>query len=417
MDVNYSSRNEHEGADIDIAESKALTKLDASRACCPGAEQVRARGADRRQGRVPLFERRRAKRLDPAKRDRNNATGADAFPSNNGCALFWRAAAREWGVKQLFGIVLAAVAAIAAIGSVQAQDYPNRMITIVVPYAPGGPTDSLARKMATVFSAKLGQTVIVANMPGANSNVGTARVAKAAPDGYTLLLNNLAVATNPAFYADVAPDPSKALEAIGLINSNPLVLIGRKSLPIGSTAELVAWMKGHRARFAGSTGPLYAALFSQAVGAPIDFVPYKGGAQALQDVVGEFVDFFLAPPQVLLGQIRAGAVKALGITSKQRLDLLPDVPSLVQEVSPKLEILFWHCLFAPAGTPASVVGKLNAALQDLFADPAVTKEWAAAGFSAYPADQRSAAAASALVAAEVKRWGDLIRENKIAAPD
>lgn len=321
-------------------------------------------------------------------------------------------------MKRLMVTLLAAIAAI-AMGPAggHAQDYPSKTITIVVPYAPGGPTDALARNMATLFSGRFGQVVLVANIPGANGSVGTSRVAKASPDGYTLLLNNLAVATNPAFYPAVAPDPSKNLEAIGLINSNALVLVGRKSLPIGSTAELVAWMKSNRARFAGSTGPLYAALFSQAVGAPIDFVPYKGGAQALQDVAGEFVDFFLAPPQVLLGQIRAGTVKALGITSKERLDLLPDVPSLVQEVSPKLEILFWHCLFAPPGTPASIVEKLHAAVQDVYADPKVTKEWAAAGFSPYPADQRSPAAATALVRAEVKRWGDLIHEDNIAAPD
>ena len=175
-------------------------------------------------------------------------------------------------------------------------------------------------------------------------------------------------------------------------------------------------MRSNRTTFAGSTGPLYSALFSQAVGAPIDFVPYKGGAQALQDVAGEFVDFFLAPPQVLLGQIQAGAVKALGVTFRERLDLLPDVPSLVGEVSPKLEIVFWHCLFAPADTPAPIVEKLNAALQELFTDQKVTKNWAATGFSPYPTSQRSVAAATALVGAEVSRWGTVIRENNIAAP-
>jgi tripartite-type tricarboxylate transporter receptor subunit TctC len=259
----------------------------------------------------------------------------------------------EWIVKRLTMILLIGIAAIAGISAadVHAQDYPHKTVTIVVPYAPGGPTDALARNMATLFSAKLGQVVLVANVPGANGSVGTSRVAKATPDGYTLLLNNLAVATNPAFYPAVAPDPSKDLEAIGLINSNPLVLVGRKSLSIGSTAELVAWMKSNRARFAGSTGPLYAALFSQAVDAPIDFIPYKGGAQALQDVVGEFVDFFLAPPQVLLGQIQAGSVKALGITARERLALLPEVPSLVQEVSPKLEILFLASPVRATGHP------------------------------------------------------------------
>ncbi len=316
-------------------------------------------------------------------------------------------------------VVLAAGLAVCA-SAVCAQDYPNRLVTIIVPYPAGGPTDQIARELATQFSAKLKQNFVVENVSGGGTTIATGRVARAAPDGYTLLLHNLQISANVALYPKLGFDTEKDLTPVGFINHNPLVLTGRKSLAPNRLGELIALMKREPLKMAhpgaGSTGHLATSLFAKEAKVEVIQVPYRGAAPALQDIAGDHVDLFFATPQSVVQQVAAGQIKAYGITAKQESALFPNVASFVKELGPKLEILYWHALFVPAGTPPPVIDKLNAVLQQVADDPAIVKAWADTGVAPYAKDERSPQAAQALLHSEIARWGQVVRENDIQAP-
>ena len=301
-----------------------------------------------------------------------------------------------------------------------AQQYPSRIVTIIVPYPAGGPTDQLARQIAPALAEKLGQSFIVENVSGGGTNIATARVARATPDGHTLLLHNLQISANVALYNNLPFDIEKDLTPIIFINTNPLVLVGGKSFAPNNLKELIAYMQTHVVKMAhpgtGSTGHLSTTLFAQEAKVKVDHIPYRGAAPALQDTIGGHVDLFFAAPQTVVEQVAARQVKAYGITSKQPSAQIPGAASFVQELSPKLEVLYWHALFAPAGMPDAIVQRLNAALQEIMSDPAVLKSWEATGVSPYPKEQRSRAAARALLKSEIARWGQVVRDNNIQAP-
>jgi tripartite-type tricarboxylate transporter receptor subunit TctC len=315
--------------------------------------------------------------------------------------------------RRLFWLALALLPAVPA----AAQNYPDRTITIICPFAPGGPTDALTRQVAEFFQRKLGQNVIVENVSGGASTIGTMRAARAPKDGYTLLLHNLAISANPTLHPKVPLDPVKDLTVIGFISHNPLLLAARKSLEPKTMADLVTWLKANTGRFAtpgaGTTGHLASALLVQAIGAKMDHNPYRGGAPALQDVIAGHVDFFFGTPQAVIEPYRANLIKIYGTTSKEPTQQLPEVPSFAKEFGPKLEISFWHALFAPAGTPRPVIEKLNATLQELAGDPEIIKTWAATGVEVYPKELRSPEAGEKILVSEVERWRTVIRENHI----
>ena len=298
-----------------------------------------------------------------------------------------------------------------------AQDYPTRTVTIIVPYPAGGPTDQLARQLAPKFSEKLGQSFIVENVSGGGTTIGTGRVARAAPDGHTLLLHNLQISANVALYPKLPYDTEKQLMPVAFINRNPLVLIGRKSLAPNTLGELVAYMKGTSASMAhpgsGSTGHLATSLLAQEARLTVLQVPYRGGAPMVQDILGGHVDLLFGTPQQLAPLVAAGQVKAYGITAKETNRQFPGAASLVAELGPKLEIFYWHALFAPAATSKPTIGKLNAVLRGVLEDPALVKSWADIGVSPYPENERSPEAAQALMSAEVARWSEVVRENNI----
>ena len=222
-----------------------------------------------------------------------------------------------------------------------AQDYPNRLVTIIVPYPAGGPTDQIARELAAQFSAKLGQNFVVENVSGGGTTIATGRVARATPDGYTLLLHNLQISANVALYPNLGFDTEKDLAPVGFINQNPLVLTGRKSLTPRTLGELIALMKREPLKMAhpgtGSTGHLATSLFTKEAKVEAIQVPYRGAAPALQDIAGDHVDLFFATPQSVVEQVAAGQIKAFGITAKQESPLFPKVASFVTEMGPKLE--------------------------------------------------------------------------------
>jgi putative tricarboxylic transport membrane protein len=301
-----------------------------------------------------------------------------------------------------------------------AQDYPNRTVTIIVPYPAGGPTDQLARVLAPKFSEKLGQNFIIENVSGAATTIATGRVARAAPDGHTLLLHNLQISANVSLHANLPFDTEKDLVPIAFINRNPLVLVGRKSLAANTLPELIAWMKTTLAKIAhpgtGSTGHLTTTLFAQEAKVTVNHIPYRGSAPALQDLAGGHIDLNFATPQAVVQTVSAGQIKAYGITAKEPSPQFPNVPSLVQALGPNLEISYWHAMFAPAGTPKAIIDQLNAVLRGVMDDPITVRAWADTGVVPYPKEQRSPQAAQALLHSEIVRWGEVVRANNIQAP-
>jgi tripartite-type tricarboxylate transporter receptor subunit TctC len=290
------------------------------------------------------------------------------------------------------------------------QSFPNRPLTIVVPFVAGG-SDPMA--------AALGKSVIVENVGGGSSLIGTGRVARAAPDGYTLLVHQMAIATNVSLFPRAPFNVEKDLIGIGLVNWSAPVLIGRKSLAANSVADLVAWMKqpGQRAKFAhagiGTNTHLCAVLFARAIGVDIELIPYRGGAPAISDLIAGHVDLYCS--NAAGEQIKAATVKAFGVASGQRLAAYPDLPSLAQLGFKGTDILFWQGMFAPSATPGPIVEKLNAALRGALADPKVVKNFEQQDYYVFPKNEQTISAANSLLHAEIEHWGEVVRDNKIEA--
>jgi putative tricarboxylic transport membrane protein len=320
-------------------------------------------------------------------------------------------------MRAVLAWLLATVAATAS-----AQEYPAKAVTVIVPFPAGGPTDQVARVLAAKFSEKLGQPFVVENVSGGNTIIATGRLARATPDGYTLLVHNLQISANVGLYAGKLPyDTERDIVPVGFINHNPLVLVGRKALAPNTLAELIAYMRKSSLNFAhpgvGTTGYITTALFLQATKLDALLVPYRGAAPALQDLIGNHVDLFFTTPQSVLPLIAAGQLKAYCITAREPYAQFPGVASLVDEYGPSLEIQYWHALFAPAATPKAAIEKLNGALQAVLDDPAIVKSWAASGVLPYAKDQRTPQAAQALFKSEIARWGEVVRENRIQPVD
>ncbi len=301
-----------------------------------------------------------------------------------------------------------------------AQTYPSRTVTIIVPYPAGGPTDQTARQVANSLSTKLGQNFIVENITGGSTIIATNRLAKANPDGYTLLVHNLQITANVTLFKSLPFNTEKDITPVMLINKNPLVLVGRPGLAPNSLKELIALMKKERLKEAlpgfGTTGHLTSALFTQEAKVKLDQIPYRGAAPAMTDLLGDHVDLFIGTPQSILPYVKAGKLKAYGITAKEKSPLLPTADSIVDLLGPKFEIVYWQGMFAPAGTPAAVIKTLNTALQETVSDPAILKNWAAEGVSPFPKDQQSTAAALEIFKSETARWGKIIHDNDIKGP-
>jgi tripartite-type tricarboxylate transporter receptor subunit TctC len=319
-------------------------------------------------------------------------------------------------------LILALALTAATFTAAHPQSYPSRPITIIIPYPAGGPTDQVARQIAPKLQAKLGQNVIIESVSGGGTNIAGQRVARAAPDGHTLYIHNLQIAANVSLYKTLPFDTQKDFAPIGMINSNPLVLVGKKQLAVNTLPELVAWMKSSPvpAKMAhpgtGSTGHLATFLLAQALGVKVDHIPYRGAAPMLQDALGGHIDLFFATPQQVVSQFAAGAVKVFGITSKETSPQFPGVPSFVQAYGPKLDISFWHILLAPGATPRPIVAQINAGLQDALNDPAILKVWADSGMTPYPPQQRTPEGAADYLKKEIAHWGEVVRDNNIQAP-
>ena len=314
--------------------------------------------------------------------------------------------------RGLIGLGLAALLAGGAAAQ-PAATFPQRPVTMVVGFAPGGPADIIARLIAPAMAADLGQPVVVENASGAGGSIGQARVAAARPDGQTILFGSLAQATIPTIYRNLSFDPL-ALEAIGLVNEVPMTIIARRNFPAANLAEMVAVVRREGRRLnlgnagVGSTSHLCSLLLLSAIGTPVTLVPYRGNALAMNDLMSGTLDLSCDQTTNNAEQVRAGAIRGYAITTATRTTALPDVPTTEEAGLPAMRMSGWNMLFASAGTPRPVVDRLNRALLATLQDPAVTRRMVELGSLPATGERTTPEGAQAFWRAEVARWRPLI---------
>lgn len=297
-------------------------------------------------------------------------------------------------------------------------EYPDKPITLVVPFAPGGPSDKIARDIAEALRKPLGQNVIVENVAGAGGTIGSARVARAAPDGYTILVHHVGMATAPALYRKLSYKVPDDFQTLGLINEAPSVLIGKPSLPFDSFADLQKWIATNNGKVnlanagLGSASHLCGLMLQSALKTNMTPVPYKGTGPAMMDLIGGQVDVMCEQATNAVPQIESKKVKVFGVTSPQRLGLpaLKDVPTLSEAGLKGFDVQVWHALYAPRGTPQAVVDKLNAALRVALKDPELIKREEALGLTIVSDDRLSPAGHRKFLEAETARWSKVIKD-------
>jgi tripartite-type tricarboxylate transporter receptor subunit TctC len=315
--------------------------------------------------------------------------------------------------------LLAVAAALVSPAAALAQDYPSRPITLVVPFPAGGPADAIGRILADRMRPPLGRPVIVENIGGASGSIGVGRAARAAPDGYTLILGSWPThVVNGAVYA-LQYDVVKDFEPVSLLTDQPLLIIGRKTLPARDLAELIGWLKANPDKAtqgtAGAGGASHVAgiLFQRETSTRFQFVPYRGSP--INDLMAGSIDFMIDLAASSLPQVRAGTVKAFAVTAGSRLTLAPDIPTVTEIGLPRLQMTSWYGVWAPSGTAATVIGKLNDALVDTLADPAVRSRLAALGQEIFPREQQTPEALRAYHRAEIEKWWPILKEANVKA--
>jgi tripartite-type tricarboxylate transporter receptor subunit TctC len=321
---------------------------------------------------------------------------------------------------QLKTLALGVVAAAFA-GSVAAQQYPNRSITMMVPYAAGGPTDTVARVVAQSMSKSLGETMIVENKPSAGGILAPEQVKNAKPDGYTILIHHVGMATTPALYRQLRFNPLTDFEYIGLINDVPMTLIAKPGTPARDFKEFLAYLKQNKDKVSyanagiGAASHLCGMLFMSAIQTEFLTVPYKGTGPAMNDLLGGTVDFMCDQTTNTTPQIKGGKIKVYGVTSLKRVASLPDVPTLDEQGLKGFEVGIWHGLYAPKNTPKPVLDKLVAALQATVKDETVKKRFSDLGATTFPPEKATPAALQAHLKAEIDKWGPLIKKAGVYA--
>ena len=304
--------------------------------------------------------------------------------------------------------------------NVYAADYPNKdkPITIVVPFTAGGPTDRVARDLAEAMRKPLGANLVVENVVGAGGTIGANKTAKAAPDGYTVLLHHIGMATSPALYRKMPYDTLNDFEYLGLINEVPMTLIGRPNLPANNYKELAAWIAQNKGSVnlgnagLGAASHLCGLLFQSAIQVDMTTVPYKGTAPAMNDLMGGQIDLLCDQTTNTTSQIEAKSVKAFAVTTLKRLSThaLKDLPTLNEAGLKGFEVSIWHGLYAPKGTPPDVLAKLSKALQAALKDPEFIKKEQGLGAVVMTDKRIEGAEHKKFVASEIAKWGPIIKE-------
>jgi tripartite-type tricarboxylate transporter receptor subunit TctC len=322
-------------------------------------------------------------------------------------------------IKKFFGVFLAV--ALGGVCQLGAQEYPTKVVTMMVPFAAGGPTDTVARLVAQAMSTSLKQQIIVENVGGAGGTIAANRVAKAAPDGYTILIHHIGMSTAPALYRKLPYNPINDLEPIGLINDTPMTLVAKKDFPAKDLKELIAYVKKNKDKVTyanaglGAASHLCGMLFMTAIETDLTTVPYKGTAPAMNDLLGGQVDFMCDQTTNTTSQIKGEKIKVYGVTTKKRVASLPNVPTMDEAGLKGFEVSVWHGLYAPKGTPKPVIDKLTKALQEAIKDTTVKQRFADLG--AEPVTEKGATpeALRAQLKAEIDRWGPIIKKAGVYA--
>ena len=318
------------------------------------------------------------------------------------------------------GLALAAAALLAGPAAL-AQTYPSRPITLVVPFAAGGPTDVVARALSIPMGKALGQTVLVENKVGAGGTVAAGAVARAAPDGYTYLIHHNGMATAPALYRKLSYNPLTDFEYISQAVDVPMTLVARKDLPARTLPELLAYLKanGDKVNLAhaglGAVSHLCGMVFRQAVGVDLTTVPYSGTGPAMQALLGGQVDLLCDQTTQTVPQIKAGSVRFYGVTTAQRIKALPDAPTLAEQGLKGFEVMVWHGIYAPKGTPKEATEKFNLAVRAALKDPMVMARMAELGAEIVPDAKLTPDGLRTWLKQETERWGPVIRAAGVYA--
>ena len=324
-------------------------------------------------------------------------------------------------LQRTFAIGMALLAISGSIGSALGEVYPSRPITMIVPYPAGGLFDALARILAEPMRGVLAQTVVIENVGGAGGSIAVGRVARAAPDGYTVAIGSAdQFVVNAAIYPlpyDVVND----FEPVALLISGPVLIVSKTAVPAKNLKELMAWLKANHAQVAqghnGSGGEqhLCGIELQRIAGVSWQFVPYRGAAPALQDVVGGRVDVMCPSPASSLAMVQSGLLRAYAVTDGTRLASAPDIPTVDEAGFPQLHLSVWGGLFVPKGTPKSVIAKLNSAATTALADPAARRQLANIGQEVVPREQQTPEALAALQKADIEKWWPIIKAANIKA--
>ena len=322
----------------------------------------------------------------------------------------------------MFKLLIAAlVGAFAITSNLFAQDFPNKQVVIVIPFAAGGPTDTLGRHLAQIMSKSLKQQVLIDNTVGAGGTIAAAKVARARPDGYMVLLHHIGMSTAPALYRKLPFNPLTDFEYIGQVADVPMTVIARKELPPDNFKDFIPYVKQNKAKLnygnagLGAASHLCGLLLMSALETDVTTVPFNGTAPAMTALLGGQIDFMCDQTTNTTGQIMSGAVKVYGVTSAKRVPSLAQVPTLQEQGLKNFEVVIWHGLYAPKGTPKVAVDRLNAALRAAVADPGFRDALAKLGSVPVPAEKATPASLQQHLGAEINKWGPIIRKAGVYA--
>ena len=324
--------------------------------------------------------------------------------------------------KTLFAGIAAVVSASTLLGSNIAsaqKDWPTKSIRLIVPFAAGGPTDSIARLIAVPMGQALGQTVVVENVPGAGGTIASTKVARAAPDGYTMYIHHMGMATANALYDKLPYDPMTSFDYIGQVADVPMVLLGKKDLPANNFKELEAYIKANGSKVTmanagpGAVSQLCGLLFQSRMGIKLTNIPYKGTGPALTDLLGGQVDLLCDQTTQTIPYIKDGRVKAFGTTTMKRLPAIPNVPTLNEQGLKGFEVKVWHGVYTPKGVPQPILDKINAALKKALNTPDVKKRLEDSNIDIVPMEKVSSKGLKDHLEKEINVWGPVIRKANI----
>ncbi|MBA2690862.1 MAG: tripartite tricarboxylate transporter substrate binding protein BugD [Burkholderiales bacterium] len=302
-----------------------------------------------------------------------------------------------------------------------AQQYPSKVITMVIPYAAGGPTDTVGRLIGQAMGTYLKQQIIIDNAVGAGGTLAAARVARSSPDGYTIFLHHIGHSTAPSLYRKLPYDAINDFEPIGLVTDVPMTLVAKTNFPAKDLKELIAYVKANKDKVTygnaglGAASHLCGMLLMTALKTEMTTVPYKGTGPAMNDLLGGQIDLMCDQTTNTTGHIKAGKVKVYGVTSKSRVPSLPDVPTLSEAGLPGFEVGVWHGLYAPKGTPKPIIDKLVAALQVALKDPLVKQRFAELGTDPVAMEQATPAALRKQLKTEIDKWAPIIKQAGVYA--